>query len=72
MIVFRQLLILVVCFALLSLMRGSNKFPSILGINSCSIIYWVLQLAMFGLAFYFYRSNMHLFRVWNAPTLLKG
>ena len=54
------------------MLRGSKKFPSILGIDSCSILYWAIQVAMFVLALFFYRRNMHIMRVWTAPAITLG
>ena len=70
--VFKQLLVLVSVFVILSLARGSERFPSILGVESCSIIYWGITISMFGLAVYFFRTNMHMVRVWTAPDLTLG
>jgi hypothetical protein len=55
-----------------SIMKGSSKFPSLLGIQSCSIYYWVFELGTFLMAWYFYKRNMHLLRVWTSPNITLG
>jgi hypothetical protein len=40
--IFKRLTILVVTFTVLHLIRGSEKFDSLVGVQSCSFTYWLL------------------------------
>jgi hypothetical protein len=68
----KQLMALVLAFLALSIIRGSQSLPSLVGIPMCSFLYWVVEGGMVLLALFFYRKNMHFVRVWTAPELTLG
>ena len=70
--IFKQLGMLVVCYVCLALLRGSEKFPSVLGVTSCSLGYWVLEVLIFLMAFWFYRFNKSSLELWTAPKITLG
>ena len=70
--IFKQLGMLVVCYVCLAVLRGSEKFPSVLGVTSCSLGYWVLEVLIFLMAFWFYRFNKSSLELWTAPKITLG
>jgi hypothetical protein len=64
--------VLVVLYVGLSLLRGSEKVPSLIGVSNCSSMYWVLELCIFALAVWFYRYNKESLDFWTAPTITLG
>lgn len=63
---------MVLAYMVLALLRGSEKFPSILGTQSCGFIYWILELSMFAMAYSFWINNKKNLESWTAPTVTLG
>ena len=63
---------LVVFYVCLALMRGSERFPSVIGVTGCSLGYWGLEVAIFAMAFWFYKYNKQSLDEWTAPTITLG
>lgn len=70
--IFQQIGLLVAIYVVLALMRGSERFPSIFGLTSCSLGYWILEIGIFVMAFWFYKFNKQSLDEWTAPTITLG
>jgi uncharacterized membrane protein YfcA len=70
--VFQRLGVMVLGYVTLSLLKGSEKFPSIFGIDNCSLPFWLIEIGIFFMAWYFYKSNRHFSKVWHAPEITLG
>lgn len=70
--IFEQIGLLVAAYVILALMRGSERFPSLLGLSGCSFGYWMLEIAIFAMAFWFYKFNKKSLDEWTAPTITLG
>lgn len=46
--------------------------PSLIGIENCSAPYWILEIAIFFMAAWFYKYNKKSLEIWTAPTLTLG
>ena len=51
----------------LQILRGSEKFPSIIGVEPCSFSFWLFYFASFLLVAAFSYSNMRTLKIWMAP-----
>ncbi len=58
MAIMKNILIIVGLFFVLSVARGSSRFPSVLGFQPCSEVYWLLYFANFGLMGFFTYQNI--------------
>jgi hypothetical protein len=63
---------LVVAYIAFVLIRGSEKFPSLIGITSCSMAYWIVEAGIFAMAIWFYQFNKSSLNYWTAPTITLG
>jgi uncharacterized membrane protein YfcA len=70
--IFKQLGWLVAAYFLLSLLRGSEKLPSLIGITKCSPLYWLLEVGIFAMALWFYRHNKASLDFWTSSSLTLG
>lgn len=68
--IFKNLAFLVFIIILLAFVRGSEKFPSILGVEPCSTAFWVLYLASFLFIALYAKRNIDILRTWCAPQQL--
>ena len=48
----------------LSFLRGSSKFPSIIGLAPCSFLYWLLFVISFLITIVYAYRNMQILKTW--------
>ena len=51
-------------FMFLMFIKGTQKFPSIIGISPCSLMYWFIQFISIGIVILFAQKNLHTLKVW--------
>jgi hypothetical protein len=58
-------------FFAISLVKGTEKLDSLIGIERCSGFYWTLYLGMFFSIAYFAKHNLSVLKSWELkPALL--
>jgi hypothetical protein len=50
---------------ILSFVRGSSKFPSIVGFTPCSQLYWITFVSSFIIILCYAYRNMQIFKIWS-------
>jgi uncharacterized membrane protein YfcA len=68
--IFKWLLLLTGLFILLQMIRGSEKYQSIINIQPCSLSYWFVELLIFAVVFFFGNWNIKLVRSWQEKEVL--
>jgi hypothetical protein len=48
----------------LAFVRGSSKFPSVVGLTPCSALYWITFILSFILILTYAYRNMNIFKFW--------
>lgn len=61
MYIFKNLILLIVVFTGLLALRGTEKIPSLVGIERCSVMYWMMLLLSLGV--------MGCYSYWNLGKL---
>lgn len=71
--IFKNMAAISALVLLLSIIRGSEKFPSILGVQPCSSIFWALQIGSFFLVGLYGWRNLQILKGWyqSPPEMLK-
>ena len=59
---------LVLTIVVLAFLRGSEKFPSIVGVQPCSTMFWCLFISSFFIFALLAYRNLKISRSWFAPT----
>ena len=62
--IFKNIFVIFVILMLLSMLRGSEKFPSIVGIEPCSLAFWALQFFSFCLVGLYAWRNIQILKGW--------
>ena len=65
--IFKNLAKLIVIYLILQMIRGSEKFPSIIGVPPCSFLFWIIYLSAFLIVAAFSYFNLQTLKVWMVP-----
>lgn len=57
---------LIAGFIVLQLLRGSEKFHSVIGVERCSVPYWVIEAIIFIYVLVFGRMNIKTMTEWES------
>lgn len=68
--VFKWLLLLMGVFVFLQIVRGSERFGSIIDIEQCSFAYWFIELLIFVAVYLFGRWHINLVRSWQEKEVM--
>lgn len=69
--IFKNLLLLILIFTVLLALRGTEKMPSLIGIERCSGMYWLMLPISLGIVGMFGYNNMKTLRSWVEQTKTK-
>jgi hypothetical protein len=56
-----------IVFTALLALRGTEKMPSLLGIERCSLMYWVMLLISLCVMGFFAYKNLNILKGWMKP-----
>jgi hypothetical protein len=62
--IFKNLAVLMIIIIIFAFIRGSSKFPSIIGLVPCSGFYWITFIFSFIFILVYAYRNMHIFKIW--------
>lgn len=57
-------------FLILQLIRGSERFGSIIGIHACSFAYWTVETLLFFSVYVFGRWNLSIIRLMQEKEIM--